>query len=60
MYPWSRNKGLLALIYDEERMKEEFPTFPPYANPESPPNTPSYDDDADKYERREACAVLNI
>ena len=59
-YPWSRNKGLLALIYGAGRMGEDFPTFPPYVKPEPPPNIPEYDDDVDEDERREARAALDI
>ena len=41
-------------------MGEEFPTFPSYVKPEPPQNTPDYDDDADKDERREDRAALDI
>ena len=59
-YEWSQNKGLMALIYGQQRMGEEFPDFPPYEQPEQPPNVPNYPAEADEDERRDLRAALDI
>ena len=59
-YIWSKNKGLMALIYGAERLAEEFPDFPPYVKPATPPNISDYADGADEDDRREARANLDI
>ena len=35
-YEWSQNKGLMALIYGQQRMAEEFPDFPRTNNQSNP------------------------
>ena len=59
-YDWSQNRGLMALIYGTERMAAEFPDYPPYEDPEPPPNVPVYPDDADEDERRNLRSDLDI
>ena len=41
-------------------MAEEFPAYPPYKQPETPPNVSDYPDDADEYERRDLRETLDI